>query len=140
MRPVVETHSAPRSTARGSDQLPDGDWLLAVMSENPGMSDAPPHAFTACGQVRSGEPAPVVERLHQERREHPLRGLRGIPAAQRADGPRRAQEGFGPLDSESTWRYAAVYTAANDVLRYTPVGDRARVGDAEPRWTATSIR
>lgn len=137
-RPVVDGHSAPRSEARISDQLPDGQWLLAVMSHNPyeGMIGdvVPERAFTAVGDVRSGDPTPVVERLHQERREHPLRGLRGIPVTQRADSERRFQEGLGPVDSGSAWRYAAVYTDGNDVLRCTPVGDRVRVEDAEPRW------
>lgn len=140
VHPVASAQSPQQ--ARVSDHLPDGEWLLAVMSENPG--EVPHRRFTVCGPVRSGDPSPLVERLHSERTRGPLRGAANtlgrshVPDEHRADGtmftPSSAWESLKEPGRSGTWQYAAFDTDDRGVLRYTRIGPSIQAGAATPRW------
>ncbi|GAA1566996.1 hypothetical protein GCM10009804_24540 [Kribbella hippodromi] len=144
---IFDPDTRPDPDVRPSDRLPEGTWVLAVMSQNPG--EVPFHRFTACGPVRSGDPLPLVQRLHAERAEGPLRAMdNGLGRAYlqdevAADGttftPRSAWERTAGQDSLTKWRYAAVWTdsseqAGGEVLRYTPLGEPQQTRDVRPVW------
>ncbi|MDX3005303.1 hypothetical protein PWY87_26745 [Kribbella solani] len=144
---IFDEGTRPDPDVRPSDRLPEGAWVLAVMSENPG--EVPHYRFTPFGSMRSGDPLPLVQRLHAERAEGPLRAMdNGLGRAYlsdelAADGtqftPRSAYERTGGQESSTNWRYAAVWTDSSnqtvgDVLRYTPLGEPQQTRDVRPVW------
>ncbi|GAA1149443.1 hypothetical protein GCM10009630_54840 [Kribbella jejuensis] len=144
---IFDRDTRPNPDVRPSDRMPEDTWVLAVMSENPG--EVPHYRFTPCGPVRSGDPLPLVERLHLERAEGPLRamdnglGRTSLPDELAADGttftPRSAWERTGAQPSSRNWRYAAFWTDSSsetrgEVLRYTPLGEPQQTRDVRPVW------
>ncbi len=144
---IFDPNTRPDPDVRPSDRLPEDTWVLAVMSENPGQ--VPYHRFTPCGPVRSGDPLPLVQRLHTERDEGPLRaaqnglGRSDIPDEMAADGttftPQSAWERADGVGSSTSWRYAAIWTDSSNqtvggVLRYTPLGEPQQTRASQPVW------
>lgn len=132
VHPILGQGRDSRLQVEVTDREPRGPWTLAIVSDNPG--ELPFNRFTACGPERTGDPGPLVERLHAERTEGPLRAAsvslgRRLPEEIAADGtayrPLDARESLDGPDGWGRWQYAAVWTDpdAPDTLRYTPLGE-----------------